>query len=91
MEHNNNNNGSYGASWADQWDVYNPDPVVVPPKNKKKSSVGSVGDSKYAKKVGEGFDKSKAVASTGFKKMKEGTTLGFNWVKDKYRKRTQKH
>ncbi|PIA62268.1 hypothetical protein AQUCO_00200331v1 [Aquilegia coerulea] len=83
-----NNNNSYGASWADQWDYNNPDPVPV--QNEKKSSSGTGGGAaaKYGKKVG---DKTKAVASTGLKKVKEGTTLGFHWIKDKYNKRTQKN
>ncbi|KAF9623315.1 hypothetical protein IFM89_000804 [Coptis chinensis] len=78
---------SYGASWADQWDYSNPDPVHTEDPNKKKSGTSN----KYGKKVGEGFDKTKAVASTGMKKVKEGTTLGFNWVKEKYNKRNQKN
>ncbi|XVF54189.1 hypothetical protein PTKIN_Ptkin05aG0160800 [Pterospermum kingtungense] len=72
MERNNSN----GASWADQWD-YNKDPVPAPSvENKKKST-------KYKHKVGEGLEKTKAVASTGVKKVKEGTSLGIQWIKDK--------
>ncbi|OVA14345.1 hypothetical protein BVC80_9023g46 [Macleaya cordata] len=76
MERNN----SYGASWADQWDYSNPDPI---PENNKKTSGGGT-----KKKVGEGLGKTKAVATTGVKKVKEGATLGFQWVKDKYKQRT---
>ncbi|KAF8399342.1 hypothetical protein HHK36_015207 [Tetracentron sinense] len=56
-------------SWADQWDYSNPDPV--PDQNKK----GDGATAKVGKKVGEGFGKTKAVASTGIKKVKEGTTV----------------
>ncbi|KAI0504564.1 hypothetical protein KFK09_015516 [Dendrobium nobile] len=63
-------------SWADQWD-YGDDPVPT----KKASS--------QAKK--NGVEKTKAAAATGLKKVKHGTTVGFNWIKDKYQKRTHKH
>lgn len=76
---------SYGTSWADQWDN-GPDPVAVEDK-KKSNGTGA----KYKQKVGEGFDKTKTVASTGLKKVKEGTSVGFQWIKDKYQKTTQKH
>lgn len=72
-------NSPFGMSWADQWDS---DPA---PAKKETSS-----KAKYGKKLGEGLEKTKAVASTGVKKVKEGTTLGFHWIKDKYNKRTQK-
>ncbi|KAJ4712258.1 CDP-diacylglycerol-glycerol-3-phosphate 3-phosphatidyltransferase [Melia azedarach] len=78
---------SYGTSWADQWDD-GPDPVSVPQK-KKSNGTGTGG--KYKQKVGQGFDKTKAAASTGMKKIKEGTSVGFQWIKDKYHKTTQKH
>lgn len=70
---------SYGTSWADQWDY---DQDSVPRHQGKKKSSNS-------KKVGDGFDKTKSVASTGFVKVKKGTSLGFNWIKDKYDKRNQ--
>ncbi|KAF8390336.1 hypothetical protein HHK36_024861 [Tetracentron sinense] len=71
MERNN----SYGASWADQWDYSNPDPVP-----EQKSSGATA---KYGKKLGVGFGKTKEVTSTGMKKMKEGTSKGLQWIKDK--------
>ncbi|KAF8378336.1 hypothetical protein HHK36_029675 [Tetracentron sinense] len=77
-------NGSYGTSWADQWDYSNPDLVT------EQNSTGGA-TSKYKKKLGEGFGKTKSVASTGMRKMKVGTSSGFQWIKDKYHKRTQKH
>ncbi|CAK9138668.1 unnamed protein product [Ilex paraguariensis] len=73
-------NNSYGTSWADQWDS-GPDPVAYEPK--KNGSGGGGMTAKYGKKVGEGLGKTKAVASTGVKKVKEGTTTGFQWIKDK--------
>lgn len=72
------------TSWADQWD---PNPEYGGPASKKSGGGGS----SYGKKVGEGFGKTKAVASTGVKKVKQGTSLGFNWIKDKYQKTTNRH
>ncbi|XP_022878715.1 uncharacterized protein LOC111396533 [Olea europaea var. sylvestris] len=90
-------NSSYETSWADQWD---PEPMYNYDSNTKTG-----GSSKYSSKVGDKFDKSKAVAITGMKKMKTGgsaaitgmrkvktgATTGFHWIKEKYQKRTQKH
>ncbi|XP_068641088.1 uncharacterized protein [Aristolochia californica] len=76
-----NGNSSYETSWADQWDYGNSDPLP----EKKQST-----KDKYGKKVGEGFDKTKAVAATGMRKVKDGTVTGFHWIKDKYQKKTQK-
>ncbi|GFP98473.1 hypothetical protein PHJA_001991200 [Phtheirospermum japonicum] len=72
-----------GGSWADQWDT-----AQEPLPEKKKSGGGSA--SKYGKKVGEGLGKTKAAATTGVKKVKEGTSVGFQWIKDKCQKTTQK-
>lgn len=74
---------SNGTSWADQWDNHDsPDPV---PETNKSSKA------KYSKKIGDGLGKTKAVASTGVKKVKEGTTVGFHWIKEKYQKKNQKN
>ncbi|KAK1317941.1 hypothetical protein QJS10_CPA05g01884 [Acorus calamus] len=83
MERNN----SFGNSWADQWDYSNPDPFTTESTKSSKNNKGS----KARDMVSGGLDKTKAVASTGLKKVKEGTCLGFHWIKDKYNKRTQKH
>lgn len=72
------NHNSYGTSWADQWDS-GPDPVTVGHNNNHNN-----GNGKYKQKVGEGLQKTKAVAKTGFTKIKEGTSVGFNWIKTKY-------
>ncbi|OMO77565.1 Alpha-N-acetylglucosaminidase [Corchorus capsularis] len=56
-------------------------------KEEKKSSTRSA---KYKQKVGQGLDKTKAVASTGVNKVKQGTSLGIQWIKNKYHKTTQK-
>lgn len=74
-------NSSHGTSWADQWD-YNPDPVA---ETTNKSRGGA--KAKYSKKIEDGLGKTKAVASTGMKKVKEGTFVGLHWIKDKYQKR----
>ncbi|KAG6650919.1 hypothetical protein I3843_06G071300 [Carya illinoinensis] len=78
-------NNSY-TSWADQWDYSNPDPVP----DTKNSSHGGGAKGKYSRKVEDGFGKTKAAASTGVKKVKEGASLGFHWIKDKYQNTTQK-
>ncbi|MFS7912462.1 hypothetical protein Hanom_Chr02g00130231 [Helianthus anomalus] len=68
---------SYGNSWADQWD-HNPDPMPA--------------SSTYTKKkTGGGIGKTKEVAATGAKKVKQATSVGLRWIKDKYHKTTQKH
>ncbi|CAG7866750.1 unnamed protein product [Brassica rapa] len=64
-----------GTSWADQWD------------NSAKG--GRIGGG--AVSGGGGLDKTKALASSGFKKLKTGSAIGFRWVKDKYHKTTNKH
>ncbi|OAY47714.1 uncharacterized protein LOC122723831 [Manihot esculenta] len=82
-----NGNSSYETSWADQWDN-GPDPVYD--YQNRKSSDNTSSAAKYKQKVGEGLGKTKAVASTGMKKVKEGTITGFHWIKDKYHKSTHK-
>ncbi|XAR50132.1 hypothetical protein NMG60_11004376 [Bertholletia excelsa] len=77
---------SYGTSWADQWDS-NPDPISVET-GKTGGGDGGIG---MKAKVSKGLGKTKAAASTGVRKVKEGTSHGFHWIKDKYRKTTQKH
>ena len=72
------------TSWADQWD---PEPAYNGYYNSNKSS----STSKFSSKVGDTFGKTKDVASTGVKKVKEGTRAGFHWIKDKYQKRVQKN
>ncbi|KAL1371674.1 hypothetical protein HN51_001923 [Arachis hypogaea] len=81
---NGHSSSSYGTSWADQWDD-GPDPVMVGHDKKTNSTA------KYKEKLGHGLDKTKAVASSGVKKLKDGTTTGFNWIKTKYSKATQKN
>ncbi|KAB1207822.1 hypothetical protein CJ030_MR7G024827 [Morella rubra] len=65
-------------SWADQWD---PEPM---PGNKSRGGRGQKG--KHSKRVEEGWGKTKAVASTGAKKVKEGASVSFHWIKDKCHK-----
>lgn len=60
---------SFGTSWADQWD-YGGDPSPRAPRDGGKAGGG----------VGE---KTKAAAATGMRKVKEGTSQGFQWIKDK--------
>ncbi|KVI06377.1 hypothetical protein Ccrd_015298 [Cynara cardunculus var. scolymus] len=47
--------------------------------------------SKIKDKLEDGFEKTKAVASTGLKKIKRGSTVGFHWMKHKYQKTTHKY
>ncbi|TQD86318.1 hypothetical protein C1H46_028149 [Malus baccata] len=76
---------NHEGSWADQWD-YNNSSYPVEPKG---SSDGGTA-AKYKQKVGEGLVKTKAVASVGAKKVKEGASAGFHWIKEKCQKVTQK-
>ncbi|XP_027339071.1 uncharacterized protein LOC113852877 [Abrus precatorius] len=71
--------GSYGTSWADQWDD-GPDPVSLSGSNESKK-----------KKINTALGKTKAVASTGVKKFKEGSSVGIQWIKTKYNKTTHKN
>ncbi|KAI3934928.1 hypothetical protein MKW92_009032 [Papaver armeniacum] len=51
---------------------------------------GGEGTNKYVKKAGDGLEKTKQVAKTGAKKVTEGVTFGFQLVKQKFNKKTQK-
>ncbi|KAH7670599.1 hypothetical protein IHE45_10G038400 [Dioscorea alata] len=82
-------NGSFGATWADQWD-YGGDSAHGGYNHNKNNNKKNSGLEKTKAVASTGLQKTKAVASTGFKKVKEGTTLGFHWIKDKYQKKTQK-
>nr|GMD27631.1 CDP-diacylglycerol-glycerol-3-phosphate 3-phosphatidyltransferase [Ipomoea batatas] len=78
---------SYETSWADQWD---PEPLYH--SNDRRNGGGSsASSSKVSGKMGETLDKTKAVASTGVKKVKAGASAGLHWIKDKYHKSKQKH
>ncbi|KAK6920762.1 hypothetical protein RJ641_014440 [Dillenia turbinata] len=81
-------NSSYETLWADQWDYSNPDPH--PTATNKKSNGSNGVTQKYGKKMGEGLEKTKDLASTGFKKVMAGASVGFHWIKDKYHKTTGK-
>ncbi|KAI4963836.1 hypothetical protein ZWY2020_010411 [Hordeum vulgare] len=66
---------SFGTSWADQWDT------GADPSPRARGGNG--------KKVqGGGVEKTKAAAATGLKKVKAGTAQGFQWIKDKYQKKS---
>ncbi|EPS61712.1 hypothetical protein M569_13084, partial [Genlisea aurea] len=67
-----------GGTWADLWDA------GVDPAPEHKKSGGAA--SKYGKKVGEGLGKTKSAAVSGVKKVRDGTSIGFQWIKDKYQK-----
>lgn len=79
---------SHETSWADQWD---PQPSSAPyyGNNYHRKETNSSSNSKFSGKVIG--DKTKAVASNGAKKVKEGARAGFHWIKDKYQKTTNKH
>lgn len=83
---------SYETSWADQWDP-EPDSYGGHEKNDKKkiSSSNNNYNGGAKKKVEQGLIKTKEVAATGMKKVKQGTSVGINWIKDKYHKTTQKN
>ncbi|KAE8653778.1 betaine aldehyde dehydrogenase 1 [Hibiscus syriacus] len=77
--------GSYGTTWADQWDD-GPDPYPTQP---KKTGAGGAKD-KVSKKVGDSVGKTKSVAISGMKNAKVVATEGFDWIKQKYTKTTKK-
>ncbi|KAK4740487.1 hypothetical protein SAY87_032396 [Trapa incisa] len=81
-------NNSFGKSWADQWDSGS-DPYYHSGEGGK-SGDGSSASSKYKQKAVEGLGKTKTAASQGVKKVKEGTTIGIQWIKTKYQKTSQK-
>ncbi|CAL5047047.1 unnamed protein product [Urochloa decumbens] len=68
---------SFGTSWADQWDT-GADPSPRAPRDQGHGRGGKAGG------MGE---KTKAAASTGLRKVKEGTASGFQWIKDKCHKK----
>ncbi|EXB82660.1 hypothetical protein L484_027841 [Morus notabilis] len=78
-------NSSYETSWADQWD---PEPITVP---EKRTPGGGSSKAQFSQKMEDGFDKTKAAASRGFVKVKNGTAVGVRWIKEKYHKTTGKH
>lgn len=86
-----------GASWADQWDNSGDSAkggrigggAVV--RSGGGGAAPNSNTAKYKEKLGQGLDKTKTVASSGFKKLKTGSAMGFRWVKDKYQKATNKH
>ncbi|GAB2289554.1 hypothetical protein Dimus_023864 [Dionaea muscipula] len=82
---------SYETTWADQWD---PSPALggSPARSGPKGGGGgSTTAAKYGKKVEKGLVKTKDVAVVGMKKVKNGASVGFSWIKDKYHKTTNKH
>lgn len=79
---------SYGTSWADQWDD-GPDPLPAGYDGKKSGAPSTA--AKYKQKFGEGMGKTKTAASHGLEKLKEGTSIGIQWIKTKYQKTTRKH
>ncbi|XP_019094857.1 PREDICTED: uncharacterized protein LOC109130094 [Camelina sativa] len=82
-----------GTSWADQWDNsakggrIGGGAIVSSGGGGTKPSNSNT--AKYKEKMGQGLEKTKAVASSGFKKLKTGSAIGFRWVKDKYHKTTK--
>ncbi|MQM12950.1 hypothetical protein Taro_045872 [Colocasia esculenta] len=78
MDHN----GGYGTSWAEQWDYG---------QERTPATTRSGGSGKS--KTSAALEKTKAVAATGLKKVKQGTTVGAQWIKEKYNnyKRNGKH
>ncbi|KAG2675772.1 hypothetical protein I3760_12G021500 [Carya illinoinensis] len=82
---------SYLDSWDDQWKGSNPDPAPsVTAATAEKSSIDSTtADDKN--KFGEGLGKVKVMASNGMKKVKESTSLGLQWIKDKYHEISEKN
>ncbi|KAK2994374.1 hypothetical protein RJ640_029489 [Escallonia rubra] len=65
--------------WANQGDN------LQQPENPPKRLGGNAGgSSKLSRKVSEKFERTKVVAASGVKKVKDGASVGVNWVKLKY-------
>ncbi|KAI6675321.1 hypothetical protein NL676_003227 [Syzygium grande] len=77
------------STWADQWD-HTPGPDPNPAHGSKRLG-GSTRTDRYKQKVGDGLVKTKTAASHGVQKVKEGTAVGFRWIKDKYQRTARKH
>ncbi|KAK9048114.1 hypothetical protein SSX86_032923 [Deinandra increscens subsp. villosa] len=68
-------NNDHNYVWADESDAKT---VNVYPAHIKRS------------KLEDGLEKTKDLASTGLRKIKRGSTVGFQWIKQKYHKTTHK-
>ncbi|GAB2289935.1 hypothetical protein Dimus_024234, partial [Dionaea muscipula] len=82
---------NYETTWADQWD---PSPALgsSPPRSGPRGGgTGHGAAAQYGKKVEKGLLKTKDVAVVGMKRVKNGASVGFSWIKDKYHKTTHKH
>ncbi|CAN8304752.1 unnamed protein product [Cochlearia groenlandica] len=80
-----------GSSWADQWDNSGGSAKGGGAVARSNGAAPNSNTAKYKEKLGHGLDKTKAIASSGFKKLKNGSASGLRWVKDKYHKTTNKH
>ncbi|KAG2321254.1 hypothetical protein Bca52824_014467 [Brassica carinata] len=80
-----------GTSWADQWDNSAKGGRIGGGAINGGGTASNSKTAKYKEKLGQGLDKTKAAASSGFKKLKTGSAVGFRWIKDKYHKITNKH
>lgn len=78
-------NTSYETSWADQWD---PESLYTT-SDTNKAKTGGGAPSKFSATVGDMFAKTKAAASTGAVKVKDGASAGIQWIKDKCHMRNQ--
>ncbi|GFP91974.1 hypothetical protein PHJA_001341500 [Phtheirospermum japonicum] len=70
-----------GPSWADQWGEGGFGAMAD---ENAKSNKDAGGDDKKA----AGFGKAKAAAMAGAQKVKNSTSMGFKWVKNKCQKKT---
>ncbi|KAL3627470.1 hypothetical protein CASFOL_028833 [Castilleja foliolosa] len=70
-----------GPSWADQWGEGGFG--AMPEENAKNNKDTTANDKKA-----DGFGKAKAAVSAGAQKVKNGTSMGFKWVKNKCQKKT---
>lgn len=72
---------SEGPSWADQWGAGGIGAI-----EEEKVDVKSENDKN--KKGSKAFDKANSVAKEGAKKIKNGTSNGIKWIKNKCQKKT---
>ncbi|CAI9092814.1 OLC1v1028151C1 [Oldenlandia corymbosa var. corymbosa] len=78
---------TFENTWADQWDS---EPAYEYNTTTNKDSGSAKSSSKFSVKIGGTVDKTKAVASTGVKKVKSGASAGVNWIKDKLPSKSKK-
>lgn len=77
--------GTEAPSWADQWGAGGIGAVEEVDSHDKNKDVGN--KKKGTSSSSAGLSKAKAVAVGGAQKVKNGTTMGIKWIKNKVQKK----